>query len=95
MLSPFSRRLKAGFWLLAATAFAGGMALADPHPAMQPPGPAAPLAGMPPVVDPANLYSEISAGHFNPAKVLPTSDGPHGAPRLAGVQSSIPEGMWV
>ena len=41
---------------------------ADAGPAPQTPAATAgPLPGMPPVVDPSNLYSETAAGHFSPA----------------------------
>lgn len=42
-------------------------AMAGPHPGVWPPGWLAPLAGMPPVIDPVNLYSETAAGKLSSA----------------------------
>ena len=49
--------------------FAFGAASPDPAPAPPIEGPVAPLAGMPPVINSNNLYSETTPSHLSPATV--------------------------
>ena len=58
-----------GPWALAALSgmLAGAAALQAAVPAAAPAAARAPLPGMPPVIDPANIYSEIGPGKLSPA----------------------------
>jgi glycolate oxidase len=60
------------------------------------------LSFMPLIFSPADLDvmarvrdAVEPSGRFNPAKVLPTRDAPHRPAYRSGMQTLMPEGMWV